>query len=237
MQTRFLAKYYPVVIIGAVVFLFLIGYSFGSVIWEWMVSFYHFLGDREKIKEVISNAGPLAPAVFIMIQFLQVIFAPIPGEATGFIGGYLFGVTKSFIYSSIALAAGSWINFTIARYFGKRFVEKLIPKKQMDRLNTFVRHQGIIVSLIFFIFPGFPKDSLCLFLGLTSIPFKAFIIMASFGRMPGTLMLSVQGAFLYDQMYGFLFLVIFICLAASLLMYRYRDEVYRWIEKLNNGSG
>ena len=36
------------------------------------------------------------------MQILQVVLAPIPGEATGFIGGYLFGSIKGFIYSSLA---------------------------------------------------------------------------------------------------------------------------------------
>ena len=65
--------------------------------------------------------------VFMGIQILQVIFAPVPGEATGFIGGYLFGVLEGFLYSSLALAIGSWINFSIGRFLGVRYVRKMIP--------------------------------------------------------------------------------------------------------------
>jgi uncharacterized membrane protein YdjX (TVP38/TMEM64 family) len=209
-------------------------YLHWEVIRDNALLFYHFLADREKIREFVINAGPLAPALFIAIQFIQVIIAPVPGEATGFIGGYLFGATWSFIYSSLALASGSWVNFMIGRFFGRRYIRKVIPKKQLEWLDTFLRRQGIFVLLICFIFPGFPKDSLCYFLGLTMIPLKAFLAIASIGRMPGTLILSIQGAFLYEKMYTPLFIVVFCSLGISLVMYRYKERIYRWMDKLNN---
>ncbi|MEW5909453.1 MAG: VTT domain-containing protein [Thermodesulfobacteriota bacterium] len=234
MRSRFLTK--PVIAFIVILCgLILWGaYLYRDLIRDNAWLFYHFLADREKIREFILNAGPLAPAFFIAIQFLQVLLAPVPGEATGFIGGYLFGVIQSFVYSSLALSAGSWVNFIIGRFFGKRYIRKLIPKKQMEWLDTFVRRQGIFVLFIFFIFPGFPKDSLCLFLGLTKIPFKAFMIIASFGRMPGTLMLSIQGAFLYEKMYGPLIVVASFCIGLSLVMYRFRTGIYRWMDRFNN---
>ena len=81
---------------------------------------------------------------------------------------------------------GSWINFAIGRFLGKRFVRRWIPAAKLERFNRLLKRQGIIVLLILFIFPGFPKDYLCLFLGLTAIPRNVFLVIASIGRMPGT---------------------------------------------------
>ena len=78
--------------------------------------------------------------------------APVPGEATGFIGGYLFGILPGFIYSSIGLTAGSWLNFTIGRQLGVRFVRKMIPQDKFDRFDTLLRRQGVIVIFILFVF-------------------------------------------------------------------------------------
>ena len=103
------------------------------------------------------------------IQILQVIFAPVPGEATGFIGGYLFGTIKGFLYSSIALTIGSWINFAIGRFFGERYVRKLIPPAKFEKFDRILKHQGVIIIFFLFVFPGFPKDYLCLFLGLSTL--------------------------------------------------------------------
>ena len=188
-------------IITAMVFglLLLAGYYFRIPIWEMGVHVYDVLTDREAIKSYILSWGMAAPIVFTGIQILQVVLAPIPGEATGFIGGFLFGAFNGFLYSSIGLAVGSLINFGIGRLLGKQFIRKLIPASQIKQLDKLVHRQGAIVLFICFLFPGFPKDYLCLFLGISDIPFKLFFVMATFGRMPGTLALSVQGASLYEQ--------------------------------------
>ena len=94
-------------------------YFFHNRIWDITLSVYDFLSDREKIKAWIDGFGKGAPVVFIAFQVLQVIFAPVPGEATGFIGGYLFGALKGFIFSSIGLTIGSWLNFIIGRFLGE----------------------------------------------------------------------------------------------------------------------
>ena len=200
---------------------------------EFIVSSYYFLTDREQVKNFIASFGAGAPLVFISIQILQVLFAPFPGEASGFIGGYLFGTFPGFLLSSVGLTIGSCINFVIGRFLGKQYIRKLIPEVQLKKFDSLCKRQGVVFLFILFIFPGFPKDYLCLFLGLSSIPFSVFFIMASIGRMPGTLMLSIQGEFLFKQMYGPLAIVFAFSLVLVFFAYRYREDLYQWIEKVN----
>ncbi|MGD9212190.1 MAG: VTT domain-containing protein [Desulfobacteraceae bacterium] len=205
-------------------------FLFWEPFWQWGHMVYSHLTDQVRIEAFIVSFGWAAPFIFIGIQILQVLFAPVPGEATGFIGGYLFGGIHGFIYSSIALSIGSWINFLLGRVLGERYVRRLISADKFARFDKLVRRQGIIVIFILFIFPGFPKDWLCLFLGVTSLPIKFFLIMATFGRMPGTLILSLQGAFLFEKNYLLLFILFGISLLVVVGTYLYRDKLYRWIE-------
>lgn len=194
---------------------------------------YRWVSDREQIEQFIAVFGRAAPIAFMALQMLQVILAPVPGEATGLIGGYIFGTAKGFIYSSIALAAGSWINFAIGRYLGSRYVRRWIPADKLARFDGLLKRQGFIVLLILFIFPGFPKDYLCLFLGITAIPLKAFLVVASVGRMPGTLLLSLQGEFLFEKNYAIFAAAFAVTALAAFLSIRYRETIYRWMERLN----
>jgi uncharacterized membrane protein YdjX (TVP38/TMEM64 family) len=212
----------------------LIGYLYRVPLAEIAAKSFNFFSDREKISAIIEPFGASAPVVFMMVQLFQVLFAPIPGEASGFIGGYLFGTTLGFLYSSIALTAGSWLNFAIGRFLGKRYIRKLIPAVHLRRFDTILKRQGIIVIFLLFIFPGFPKDYLCLFLGLSAIPAKVFILLASIGRMPGTFMLSLQGASISEQNYPLFALVIGISLVIVFFAYRHREFLYQWVERLNN---
>jgi uncharacterized membrane protein YdjX (TVP38/TMEM64 family) len=207
---------------------------FRDSIWENVSFYYHLLSDRDKVRDFIASFGLGAPLIFMGIQILQVIFAPVPGEATGFIGGYLFGVLQGFIYSSVALAIGSWINFSIGRFLGVRFVRKMIPVDKFEKFDSMLKRQGIIVLFLLFVFPGFPKDYLCLFLGLSTLPLKVFILLASVGRMPGTFLLSLQGAYLFEENYVVLGLVAAVCAVLFVVIYRYRENLYLWIERFNN---
>jgi len=212
----------------------LLGYFYRIPIWEKIIQYYNFFSDRERVKAFITVFGPGAPVVFMMIQIFQVIFAPIPGEATGFIGGYLFGTAKGFLYSSIALTVGSWINFLIGRLLGKRYVRKLIPAEKLERFDLILKRQGVIILFLLFILPGFPKDYLCFFVGLSVIPIKVFIILAAIGRMPGTFLLSLQGSTLFEQNYGVLAIIFGLCIIFAFLAYRYQESLYQWIARFNN---
>ena len=207
---------------------------FRESIWENVSYIYHLLSDRDRVRDFITSFGWGAPLVFMGIQILQVIFAPVPGEATGFIGGYLFGVFKGFLYSSAALAVGSWINFSIGRFFGVRFVRKMIPAAKFQKFDSMLKRQGIIVLFLLFVFPGFPKDYLCLFLGLSTLPLKVFILLATVGRMPGTFLLSLQGAYLYEENYLFLGIAAGACAILVGIVYRFRKSLYLWVERFNS---
>lgn len=194
---------------------------------------YDLLTDRDRVTNYVRSFGHAAPLVFIAIQILQVIFAPIPGEATGFIGGYLFGAFTGCFYSTVALTIGSWINFCIGRFLGKRWVRRIIPQARFTRFDYLVRHQGILVVFLLFLFPGFPKDYLCLFLGVSTIPMRVFLLMAMVGRIPGTLMLSLQGGLVYEKNYLIFVLVVAVNILIVYLGYLYRESIYRWVDKIN----
>ena len=206
---------------------------FAPSLWAEVQRWFGLITDREWIRATIQSYGWAAPLVFIGVQIAQVIAAPVPGEATGFIGGYLFGSLLGFIYSSIGLTTGSLINFGIGRFLGERFVRRLIPEEKFKRIDRMVNRQGVIAVFFMFVIPGFPKDYLSLALGLTTLPLKVFAILACIGRMPGTLLLSLKGASLYDQNYALLAIVAVACLVLVLLAYRYREALYRWVEGRN----
>lgn len=150
--------------------------------------------DGAVLRARILAYGGLAPAIFIIIQVAQVIVAPIPGEASGFLGGYLFGAWPGFIYSSLGLTIGSALAFGTGRLLRAFLTEHFRHTKVYQRFNHLVSRGDFLVPFILFLLPGFPKDSLSYLLGMSSMPWAAFLFITGVGRMPGTLMLSLQGA-------------------------------------------
>src|SRR5206468_9226443 len=71
--------------------------------------------DKGFLKHTLREWGLLAPVVFIGLQGLQVVIAPIPGQLTAILGGYLFGQWAGLLYSTIGLTLGSVAAFGLGR--------------------------------------------------------------------------------------------------------------------------
>lgn len=198
-----------------------------KAIWQTMV---HIAGQRDALRRYVESWGAFAPFVFISLQFLQVVFAPLPGEASGVIGGFLFGQWPGFIYSTIGLTAGSMGAFMITRFF-RRFIRAWLKRSELyHRFEYLLERQGIFISFILFLIPGFPKDFLCYLLGLSRMPWQVFLAISTVGRIPGTILLTLQGANLYDgNIKGFL-LASGLAVIVVLPAWYYREGLYRWVE-------
>lgn len=154
----------------------------------------NFQTDGATLRARILAYGGLAPAIFILIQIAQVLVAPIPGEASGFLGGYLFGALPGFLYSSLGLTIGSALAFGTGRLLSAFLTEHFRHTNVYQRFNHLVSRGDFLIPFILFLLPGFPKDSLSYLLGMSNMPWAAFLLIAGVGRMPGTLMLSLQGS-------------------------------------------
>jgi uncharacterized membrane protein YdjX (TVP38/TMEM64 family) len=202
-----------------------------SGLWDQLLGFYDVMTDREWVRQAVRSSGWAASLVFVGLQIGQVLFAPIPGELTGFLGGYMFGAFSGFLLSTIGLAIGSMVNFGIGHLLGERVVRKLVRCETYEKYNQMVQYKGILVIFIFFLIPGFPKDYLCMFLGLTTLPARVFFVLSTVGRLPGTLALSLQGASIFEKNYGFFLVVTALSLVFALVCYLARDSLYRWIAR------
>jgi len=162
-------------------------------------------------KQYILDFGAVAPLVFIGLQIVQVIVAPIPGQATGFIGGYVWGWQWGVVYTMIGLTLGSWLVFALSRRYGRGFVEKLNGPEAMKDFEALflqkqdpttgiygkskeaVRSHGLLTFFIIMLLPALPDDLVCFIAGLSRIPIWQLLIATIAGRFPGMLVLSMVG--------------------------------------------
>ncbi|MBU0485770.1 MAG: TVP38/TMEM64 family protein [Proteobacteria bacterium] len=206
----------------------------GNLLAQTILHLQESLKQGELIREHILAYGPLAPIIFIVLQVLQVILAPIPGEASGILGGYIFGTWPGFLYSSLGLTIGSWLAFVASRLFGDIFLARFKNTRVFNSFNHLVCRGDFVIPFILFILPGFPKDSLSYLLGLSIMPLPVFIFITAVGRMPGTLILSLQGAEVFAGNYLRLLLLLFISISISVPCYLWRQKILRWLTRRNN---
>ena len=190
------------------------------------------LAEGDRLRELILSYGAWGPLIFISIQVLQVLLAPIPGEASGILGGYLFGFWPGLFYSTVGLTLGSWLAFALGRTLGRLFPHRLRDTTVYQRFNHLVYRGGFVIPFILFLFPGFPKDALSYLLGLSRMPLKIFLVIAAVGRIPGTLMLSLQGAQVYQGNYAKFVILLLVTGLVSLPFYLYHKQIMHRLETL-----
>ncbi len=189
-----------------------------------------------RVRETILSYDYLAPLMFMILQALQVLILPGPGEASSILGGYLFGAWTGFIFSSIALAVGSALAFTIGHLFADGFRNRFAHTKVYRKFNHLVFKGDFVIPFVLFLFPGFPKDSLSYMLGLSTMPFKVFIFIAAIARMPGTLVLSFEGAQVYEGNYLELLLLLAFSAIVSLPCIIYRRQILERLTHFSSGK-
>jgi uncharacterized membrane protein YdjX (TVP38/TMEM64 family) len=198
---------------------------------------WHFCSSRDHMNEFVASFGPYAPLAFMGMQVLQVLFAPIPGELTGFVGGYLFGIGLGFIYSTIGLSIGSLLAFLIARKLGLPFVRRFVGAEIMARFDYLMEHQGAFFAFIFFLIPGLPKDYFCYLLGLSPMHIFTFLVVSTIGRIPGTLLLTMQGQAVRSESYRTFFLILGLALVVIVVTTVYRHRLDRWLKRRKRPTG
>lgn len=191
---------------------------------------YLLFKDRNKLVNFITSY-PYDELVFILLQIVQVVAAPIPGELTGLIGGYLYGSFWGTVYSTIGLTIGSWLAFLLARFFGMPLIEKVVKPETIEKFDHFMEHQGILVSFLLFLIPGFPKDYLCYIMGVSRIPTWTFIIISTAGRLFGTMMLSITGSCVRNEQYILLAVIVTAGIAISIVAYYHHDTMLEMLKR------
>jgi uncharacterized membrane protein YdjX (TVP38/TMEM64 family) len=143
-----------------------------------------------------------------------------------FAGGYIYGEKIGFLLSTVGLSLGSCVAFELATILGRPFLERLVKPGVLQKFNFLTSKTGELMCFVFFLFPGFPKDYLCYVLGLSRMRLGTFLLISIIGLMPGTCLLTVQGATLRNEEYHTFFVIAVVSIVALILAYLYRNQLF-----------
>jgi uncharacterized membrane protein YdjX (TVP38/TMEM64 family) len=140
------------------------------------------VSSAEDIVNIINDFGALGKLVFILIQFLQVTFIPIPSTIVTAAGAAIYSPFEALFLSTIGLIIGSLFAFFLGKTFGVRLVKWIVGEEALNKYYKFIKGKDKAMLIYMFIFPAFPDDVLCLFAGLTTMGYVSFIIVQLISR-------------------------------------------------------
>lgn len=147
----------------------------------------------QKIQALLTKYGTFAGLVYIIIQFLQVTFIPLPAALTTMAGVAIFGVWKTFLYSCIGIIIGSMVAFYLGKKYGIKLFIWLMGDKMYKKYQQLSKGRDKIVLTMMFLFPLFPDDLLCIAAGLTNMTYFQFFAVMLIARPLN--ILAMEGAF------------------------------------------
>ena len=193
-----------------------------------------FLTDPAALRAWIDQYGVWAPIVFIGVQILQVVIAPIPGQVMGLIGGILFGAVAGTAYSLAGGTIGSALAFWLSRRYGRQYVERVVTPAVLERFDALGENHALLGIFLAFVIPGLPDDALCFVGGLTRIRLWKLIAVSFLGRIPSYAVFNLIGSELANENLVAVLTLVTVVGALTAITYRYRDQV---LARLAGDSG
>jgi uncharacterized membrane protein YdjX (TVP38/TMEM64 family) len=194
-------------------------------LWHWGALVGAFFQDQEQVREWIAQFGALGPLVSILLNTLQVLLAPIPGQVVGLANGYLYGVLFGTVYSLIGVMLGTAIAMVLGRVLGRPVVERFVSPEHLDQWDALSTKRGPIFLFLVFLLPMLPDDIVAFAVGLSPISIPYALLLAVIGRLPGLIVSSWVGAnatSLSPIGWGIVGLG---TLALAVVVLRYRDQL------------
>lgn len=147
----------------------------------------------EKIKRFILSLGFWGRFTFVLLQFLQVTFLPIPSMATTLAGALIFGPLQASLLSLSGILFGSVFAFLLGRTFGKRLIVFMVGEencKKWTKIMTEAKYSFFVMMIM----PIFPDDVLCLIAGVTDMSWAFFVNTNLIARPLGIFMTCFFGS-------------------------------------------
>lgn len=219
------------IIVALAIVLFLVVVYF-ILVWTGL---WEQLNSVEKLKNFILGLGFYGRTAFVLFQFLQVTFIPLPSPIFVIAGSLIYGPFQSGLLSLAGILLGSAFAFFLGRVFGRKLVNFMVGNQTQKKWTTFLNNYKYSF-FIMMLLPLFPDDILCLVAGLTDMSWGYFMFTQLISRPIGVFLISYFSSGEVIPYHGWglaVWGVIFI--VAILLIYlstKYNKQIENFIKKL-----
>lgn len=188
----------------------------------------------EKVRQLILSLGFWGRFAFVMLQFLQVTFLPIPSTITTLAGVLIYGPLQAALLSLSGIIFGSIVAFFLGRQFGRKLVAFMVGKETCEKWVNFLtnaKYSFFIMMLL----PVFPDDVLCLVAGLTNMSWTFFVITNLIARPAGIFMTCYLGSGELIPYHGWglaVWAVIVVVVGILLfLSFKYKSQIENFLQR------
>ena len=144
----------------------------------------------DDISIFISNTGVLAPIIYILIQIVGQVFAPLSTSALFVVGFFLFQ-KDALRYLIIIWLITSVINFSISRKYGKSTLKVFVGDDGVRKIDEITNQLSDRSYFILRILTFYINDFASYAFGLTNISFLNYVIATVVSIVPWSVIMMI----------------------------------------------
>ena len=201
---------------------------------EW-TGLWEKLNSVDKLQAVILELGFWGRFIFVILQFLQVTFVPLPSPVLIIAGSLIYGPFQASLLSIAGIILGSAFAFFLGRIFGKKLVIFMVGEKAEAKWRKFLsgcKYTFVLMMLL----PLFPDDILCLVAGVTDMSWSFFMFTQLLTRPIAIFLVSYFSSGQIIPYHGWGLIIWGIIVVSSLvLLYissKYNQKIENFVKKV-----
>lgn len=178
----------------------------------------------EGLRQFILSYGFWAPVASIALMAIQSLVPFVPGLFITITNAWIFGWQAGAFYSWVGGLLGAILDFGVARWYGRGVVERLVNDKCLNRIDEFLKKNGLLAVFITRLTPVIPFKVVSYGAGLTSMSLWRFIIATGVGQAPAIILYSILGQNITHHIHMAIALTSLIVLVSTAAYY-YRETI------------
>jgi uncharacterized membrane protein YdjX (TVP38/TMEM64 family) len=146
----------------------------------------------DDLRRVVTEAGPWAPVVFVVLQVLLNV-PPFPRTVFTVSAGLLFGSLWGTVLTLTGTAIAAVLAFYLVRWTGGRLVARYATHRRAVWVRRRLDHHGTLAVTSLRLIPMVPFAALNYLSGLSTVRFWPYLAGTVVGSVPGTAAIVILG--------------------------------------------
>ena len=149
--------------------------------------------DEARVKNWVEGFGWFGPVVIVVAMIVQMFLLVIPTILLMIVSTLAYGPVWGSIINFIAVIIASSVGYTIGKYLGLSFIERLLGEKTTKKITTFIQEYGFWAVVITRINPFLSNDAISFVAGILKMNYWKFISATAVGITPLILLIAITG--------------------------------------------
>jgi uncharacterized membrane protein YdjX (TVP38/TMEM64 family) len=188
---------------------------------------WHLFRHPAELRLLVRSWGAWTPLGIVLFQLIQIVVAPLPGNALSF----------AIIWLVAGVLLGATVDFLLIKLLGRVLLKYFLPPDRLAGLDALILRRGTFYIFLLLLVPNPIGDWVYYLAGLTSMPLPLFLGLVFLARLPSNLLECAVGATATQFGWREWAMVGLVAAILGLLYYQNRHRIEAGLDRISSRRG